>query len=171
MTLTAVDMKRLTLIRHGKSSWDSPDQEDFERPLNSRGLRDCGRMPALISADITPPQAILSSDALRAKETSEAIAAGYEIAPEDIKFIPALYLAGLETLLDCLGAQDDSFGHLMLVGHNPGLTELHNYLCRETADDLPTFAVVDLQLAVDAWRDIPQNCASLENFLKPKLIG
>ena len=164
-------MKRLTLIRHGKSSWNSPAQEDFDRPLNSRGLRDCGRMPELISDSITLPQAILSSDALRAKETSEAIADGYGIVPKDIKFIPALYLAGLETLLDCLGAQDDSLGHLMLVGHNPGLTELHNYLCREAADDLPTFAVADLQLAVESWRDIPRDCATLGNFLKPKLIG
>jgi len=164
-------MKRLTLIRHGQSDWVSPTQDDFDRPLNPRGLRDCRRMPGLIKADIPLPQAIISSDALRAKLTSEALAGGYGKAPQDINYIPALYLASLERLLGCIGTQDDVVEHLMLVGHNPGLTELHNYLCEQAADNLPTFAVVDLQLAVDAWPELPAHCATLENFLKPKLFG
>ncbi len=164
-------MKRLTLIRHAKSDWISPAQDDFDRALNPRGLRDCGRMPAHIKAGITRPHFILSSDAVRAKMTSEAIAGSYGITPEEIKYIPALYLASLETLLDCIGSQDNGVEHLMLVGHNPGLTELHNYLCPQAADNLPTFAVAGLQLAVDVWRELPAHCATLESFLKPKLIG
>jgi len=164
-------MKRLTLIRHGKSSWASLAQEDYERPLNSRGLRDCDRMPALIASKIPRPQALLSSGAVRAKMTSEAIAAGYAIAADDIEYLPALYQASLDTLLECIRDQADALEHLMLVGHNPGLTELYNHLCPQSVDNLPTLAVADLLLDIDSWQAIHPHCASAENFLKPKLIG
>ncbi len=164
-------MKRLTLIRHGKSSWDSLSQDDFVRPLNSRGLRDCGRMPALISESIPQPQILLSSDALRARMTSEAIAEGYEVPEDEIEYKPCLYLASIELLKDYLSVQDDAVGHIMLVGHNPGLTDLYNFLCPQTVDDLPTFGVADLQLSIDSWGGLQADCATLEKFLKPKLIG
>jgi len=164
-------MKRLTLIRHGKSSWASLAQEDFERPLNSRGLRDRDRMPALIKGEIPSPQRILSSNAVRASMTTEAIAAGYGLREQDIVYLPALYLASREILLETLGGQPESAAHLMLVGHNPGLTELYNFLCEQRLDNLPTFAVADLELATDSWVQIPPDCATVEHFLKPKLIG
>ncbi len=164
-------MKRLTLIRHGKSSWASLTQDDFVRPLNSRGLRDCTRMPGVISASIARPQRLLSSTALRAKMTSEAIAEGYGLSLEEITYLPALYLASQKILLQCLREQDNALDHLMLVGHNPGLTEIYNYLCPEQADDLPTFAVVDLHLQTASWEEIDGHDASVQTFLKPKLLG
>lgn len=164
-------MKRLTLIRHGKSSWASLAQDDFERPLNSRGLRDCDRMPAAIKSKIPRPRILLSSDAVRARMTCEAVAGEYGLADSGIQYIPALYLAGLDSLLECVGSQDNDLDHVMLVGHNPGLTDLYNHLCTQTADNLPTFAVADLQLDIDTWSDLHPHCATLENFLKPKLIG
>ncbi len=164
-------MKRLTIIRHGKSSWTSPTEDDFARPLNSRGVRDCERMPGLISASIPCPEILLSSDANRAKMTTEVIAKNYQIALEDIQYNHGLYLASLETILECLDIQNNSIDHIMLVGHNPGLTDLYEFLCPDTADDLPTFAVVDLNINVDDWGKIDPQNATLEHFLKPKLFG
>ena len=164
-------MKRLTIIRHGKSSWTSPTEDDFARPLNSRGVRDCERMPGLISNSIPCPDLLLSSDAVRAKMTAEVIAEHYQIALEDVQYNNGLYLASLETILECLDIQDDVQGHIMLVGHNPGLTELYKYLCPDSADDLPTFAVVDLKIDVATWGELDPQKTTREHFLKPKLFG
>jgi phosphohistidine phosphatase len=66
--------KTLYLVRHAKSSWDNPDLDDFERPLNERGTRDAPRMGERLSHRDVHPDVIFSSGALRALETAKAIA-------------------------------------------------------------------------------------------------
>ena len=83
------------------------------------------------------PQTIVSSPALRARETSELIASMLEFDIGRIALIDDLYLAGPDTLLTIIGHQAPS-GNLMLVGHNPGMTELINRLAAGRIDRLPT---------------------------------
>ena len=63
----------------------------------------------------------------------------------------ALYLAGLNSLIDFVGKQDEGFSSIMLVGHNPGLTEFANFLCPGLTNNLPTCGVVSVSLDAETW--------------------
>lgn len=146
-------MKTLLVLRHAKSSWNDSALGDHDRPLNTRGQRDAPRMGELVRGQRLTPDVIISSDAVRALLTAEAVAeaAGYE---GEIVLDPLLYLADPDDILEVLrtvGERDA--GIVMIVGHNPGLEELVAQLTGEQ-HDLPTAALAQIVLSIDRWRDL-----------------
>jgi phosphohistidine phosphatase len=113
-------MKTLLVLRHAKSSWNDPALDDHERPLNKRGRRDAPRMGELLREHGLIPDVVISSDAVRARLTAEAVAgaAGYAGA---IVLDPRLYLAGPADILSLLQRVRGKAETVMIVGHNPGL--------------------------------------------------
>lgn len=162
-------MKILTLLRHAKSSWDDSGLPDRERPLNGRGKRDAPEMGRRIAAHGIRPSLIITSPAVRARKTAKIVAReiGYPI--EFLQRENALYLASLDTLLDTVVAQDNSFNSLMVVGHNPGLTEFANFLLPGITNNLPTSGVVSVQLDTEDWSLYRRPKAKLLAYDYPKL--
>lgn len=144
-------MKTLTILRHAKSSWDSPSLADSERPLNDRGERDAPLMAERIHRAGIRPSLILSSHAVRAWTTARVVAAELRYPLEFLQRDKDLYLASRERLLDIISRQDEGFNNLMIVGHNPGLTDLVNYLVPGTTGNLPTCGVVSIAIDSDTW--------------------
>lgn len=161
-------MRRLTLIRHAKSSHQDPGLDDFDRPLNARGRRDAPEMGRRLAAANARPDLIVSSPAERAARTSEAIAEPLGYAASRIVFDRALYLASSGGMLEVTRALDDGSPHAALVGHNPGLTEFVNVLSDAAIENVPTSGIVRLELDVDHWREAGPGCAKLIDFDYPK---
>lgn len=146
-------MKTLTLLRHAKSSWKHPELDDFDRPLNGRGRRDAPEAGARLAQRTVPPDRIVSSPALRARATAEAVATALAYPLSAIVHEPRIYEAAPGTLLDILRAQPDTCAHLLLVGHNPGLTDFANGLAGAGLDKLPTAGAYTLTLPIARWAD------------------
>jgi phosphohistidine phosphatase len=145
-------MKTLTLLRHAKSSWKDRHLTDRERPLNKRGNRDAPVMgQRMLTAGIRP-SLIVSSPAVRAWTTAKIVAHELSYPWEFLQRDDMLYLASLDDLIDVVAAQDTSFNHLMLVGHNPGLTDFANYLSPGLTNNLPTAGVVSVLMGRDDWQ-------------------
>ena len=104
-----------------------------------------------IAAAGVRPSLILSSPAVRAWKTARAAARELGYPLEFLHREPALYLASLDELLDVVSAQDNQFNNLMLVGHNPGLTEFANFLSPGLTNNLPTAGVVSVAIDQDHW--------------------
>ena len=115
-------MARLLLMRHAKSSWSDPRVADHERPLNGRGQRTAPRMGRWMLDQDLAPDVILTSTAIRAAATAEAIAnvIGEGLAPVAI---PRLYHASTDTIIDVLASAGQSQECIMLVAHNPGIED------------------------------------------------
>jgi len=158
----------LTLVRHAKSSWRFPGMDDFHRPLNKRGLRDAVRMPKQIVSRVPPPVLLLSSDAVRAVQTCQAVADAYGLNEDALVLDHALYLADVAQLLDALRRHGGEAPHLMLVGHNPGLTDLYNHLVDPPLDNLATFSVAHLELDAVSWDAIEPGCGRSARLLQPR---
>jgi phosphohistidine phosphatase len=161
-------VKRLSLLRHAKSSWKDASLPDFERPLNKRGRRDAPRMGARLAAAGFRPDGLLSSPAERARATALSIAAEIGYPEREIVFEPALYPGEPDALLARIRALPDAVAHAALVAHNPGLTELSNRLADRRIDNIPTAGVVQLELAVDTWGQVADGCGRLLDFAYPK---
>ena len=148
-------MKTLLVLRHAKSSWNDPALDDHERPLNKRGRRDAPRVGALVREYGLIPDLVISSDAVRARLTAEAVAEEARYAGE-ILLDPHLYLAGPADILSLLPTVQENAKTVMIVGHNPGLETLVEQLTGER-QDLPTAALAQIDLPIDQWRDLTRS--------------
>ena len=125
----------LYIMRHAKSDWSGPQISDFERPINKRGTKNAMRIGEWMNENNHIPQKIISSPALRAKETIELVTEQIsKFNLEDLTYEDELYLAGFTQLIEFINTYKDKVQSLMLVGHNPGIENLVNYLCDRSGD-------------------------------------
>ena len=162
-------MKKLILMRHAKSCWNQPWQDDHDRPLAERGLRDAPIMALRLTNRDIHPDLLLSSSANRAIQTSEFIAQALSLPPEKIEVNKNLYHASPEHLLKCIRKQKNSIQTLILVGHNPGLTELTNLL-GVRLDNLPTSGQIAFELYSDYWTEFSKETVKFWFIDFPKKI-
>jgi phosphohistidine phosphatase len=123
-----MDMRRLTLLRHGQAQSGDSCPEDFERVLTRRGTHQAEEMGRRLVERNLVPELILTSPAERAFTTAGLIAAACELEAGKIECARELYLATPETIWRVLTARDLPFSHILLCGHNPGLSELASRL-------------------------------------------
>ena len=97
------------------------------------------------------PSLIVSSPATRAWTTAKFIAQAINYPLEFLQKEDRLYLASLDEILDVVVAQDNGFNNLMVVGHNPGLTDFANFLVPGLTNNLPTAGVVNVQIDQNDW--------------------
>lgn len=155
-------MKTVYLLRHAHSDWPEHISRDVERPLSERGLRDVPKLAERLVERGMAPDLILSSPALRARHTAELIASGLGRDPLTVRFDQQIYLAGSERLLQLLRPLDDALESVMLVAHNPAVTDLSNELCHsDRVDHIPACGLIVLALPVVRWRDIENASARL----------
>jgi phosphohistidine phosphatase len=159
-------MRTLLLMRHAKSSWDNPHMSDHDRPLNERGLRDAPRMGHLIENQGLPPSLIVSSTAVRARETAHRVAEACRFTG-DIVLEPRLYHATTGDWKQVISELPASDERVLCVGHNPGLEELLKRWTSESVE-MPTAALAVIDLHVSDWADYAPRTVSLAGVFRPK---
>jgi phosphohistidine phosphatase len=140
-------VKQLFLIRHAKSSWSSPDLDDFARPLNKRGKEDGPDMAARLTGAGIHPDLIVASPAKRAKKTALYMAKGTGYNQDAISYYDELYLGSLSYHLQLIDKLFSKVDVLFLVGHNYTITELAEHLTGKSLGNVPTCGVVALEYA------------------------
>ncbi len=163
-------MKTLTLVRHAKSSWSNTHLSDRDRPLNKRGKRDAPVMGKRMVEHGIRPSLIISSPAKRAWSTAKLVAAEISYPIEFLQREDSLYHASLNEILGVIVAQDNRFNNMMIVGHNPGMTDFANFLSPGLTNNLPTAGVVSLQIDQDDWNLDEQPKTELLVYDYPKKV-
>lgn len=115
---------RLTLLRHGQAQGIDSCPDDFERVLTKRGEIEAQEIAARIVRRALQPDLMLVSPAERAWTTGEIVARACELDAKQILGARELYLATPETTWKILTAHAGSAAHVMIVGHNPGLSHI-----------------------------------------------
>lgn len=159
-------MKRLFIIRHAKSSWDDPALDDFDRPLNKRGIKNAPFMGQLLKDKNIQPDIILASPAKRTMQTAEFIAKaiGFEKNITPNQYIYEAYVSNLQEVISYIYDNNDT---AFLVGHNPGVSALAYTYCG-LKENLPTCAIVEIEFDCDSWMDVGNHNAKLISYEYPK---
>jgi phosphohistidine phosphatase len=117
-----VGTRRVTLLRHGRAEPADAYPEDYERPLTHRGCIEAQEMAARLVKRNLVPDLILVSPAERAWATAEIIATTCELDDKQVRCARELYLATPERTWKLLVHCGASLHHVMICGHNPGLS-------------------------------------------------
>jgi phosphohistidine phosphatase len=162
-------MKTLLLMRHAKSSWKDSSLSDFQRPLKKRGEKDMLRIAQVLKEEDLIPEFVLSSPAVRARETIEILAKELGIEEELVEFVDDFYGAEIEDFFDVLADLPDSYKKVMVVGHNPSLEAFLQTLTGEI-DSLSTASVALIKLGIQSWEDIDadEQIGQLREIWRPK---
>lgn len=165
-------MKRLLLLRHAKAVTAETGVADITRALAERGERDAVRMGERLRLRHARPDAIVTSPAKRTLRTAEIVATTWGYPLERIAREQRLYLADPAEILAVIGAQERSVTTLLLVGHNPALTDLTHQLSPQfDLEDLPTGGVVALDADIDDWGSLARAMPVLAYCDFPKNLG
>lgn len=157
--------RELLILRHGKSE-KNRDVDDYHRSLDDHGKRAAQRIGVWLAQQALLPDLVMTSPALRALGTAQTCCKVMGLDAQQIQRNKPIYLASLSVLKEQLARCPPESRRVMLVGHNPGLEKLLNYLCAKTKDLpekgqlLPTAALARLAMP-DDWSDIPRGAASL----------
>lgn len=169
-------MRILGLFRHAKSDWQDPRARDFDRPLNARGRKGAAVMGRHVRDHGVRWDRMISSPAIRCAETIEIAceAAGRPVA---VNWDRRIYLASSATLADLLRETEGDPKSVMMVGHNPGLEDLIFDLVPDDGSSplrdvvevkFPTASFAVLELDIDKWSDLKDNCGRLVHLTRPR---
>jgi phosphohistidine phosphatase len=162
-------VKRLTLVRHAKSDWSLPGQVDWDRPLNRRGQRDAPEMARRLRARKLKPDLMISSPAVRALTTASVMARELKVPAARLRQDERLYLASPADMLAVAQEVGGEAKHLMVFGHNPGITEFANRLSAgERIDNLPTCGVFTATFDIAHWGELAWGSGQQAVFDYPK---
>ncbi len=158
-------MKKLTLVRHGKSSW-SENLADNKRPLKKRGEEDGELVSKACNSFLTQPVTVWSSPAVRALETAKIFKRNLNIADKNFHIIKALYTFNMNDLFNQIKNCDNSVDNLMIFGHNPATTNLVNLLGETYVENVPTTGLSMFEFEADSWSTIENGKTILSLFPK-----
>lgn len=159
-------MKRLILLRHGKSSW-SHHVADVDRPLLDRAYHDAELVAEAFQLQTDYRFTLWSSKANRAKTTAELIYKQLENRVDEFQIKSEFYTFDANELLQLIYHLPNHISNLMLVGHNPAFTQILNFFCEEAnVYNLPTTGLAELLFDVDEWKTVSR--AKMNLLLFPK---
>jgi len=146
-------VKRLTLMRHADASWKDPDVADLERPLNRRGTAAAEAMARRLLELELVPDLLIASPARRTQQTAEIVARALAVPARYVLREEKLYLAAAEDLLRVVQSAGPRIAHLLVVAHNPGVTELMQLLAPRNGSSaqLATAAVCSITFDAAGW--------------------
>lgn len=166
-------MKRLTLMRHADAQWKDPQVADFARPLNRRGHSEAESMAQRLIELTLVPDLIITSSARRAAQTAEIVVQELSLLPRSIRYEEALYLGGAQDILKLVRTMGPRVAHLMIIGHNPGISEAAHVLVpgREMGG-LATAALCSITFDIEQWSAVaPATARDSMNEAPPSPSG
>jgi phosphohistidine phosphatase len=163
-------MKELLILRHAKSSWDQAWMPDIDRPLNERGKRDAPIMAQKLKDTGKLPQAIICSPAQRTKATAAIFMHSLQMEAEELFIEPNLYESTTLKIDQIVKDLPVRFDRVLLVGHNPVLTDWINRYAQYMIDNLPTCGLAWFSFEINAWQDISFENGKLQHLWFPKML-
>ena len=161
-------MKKIYLVRHAKSSQAGEGESDFDRGLNERAYTDIPIMAKVMKKRNIKPELIISSDAKRTIHTTKLLIKELGLDAVKTKYSNKLYLTSVAEYIKKIRKTDSEYNELMIVGHNPTITDLANELTGSFIDNMPTTGVVTILFKDNSWKAVGTIKGKMAHFDFPK---
>ncbi len=160
-------MKKLVLIRHTEAEQPISGIKDFDRALNSKGVRTALKVGIILDEKRMKIDQIVSSNSRRTQMTTEYVTERTKTPESLILYKEELYLAPLRIWLQEISQLDDHKDSIVMIGHNPEISYLVEYLTGENLGSIPTGATLAIDFEIDTWEAVSQNTGNLSWKIYP----
>jgi len=133
----------LYLLRHAKSSWEAYE-DDHDRVLSERGRDDATTIGEYLHKNSINFQNILCSSSQRTRETVSIINTISPNSIDEINYLDSLYHASSNKIKEIIRNYTNI--SLLIVAHNPGISELISDLLKSNFIDYPTCVFAQFKL-------------------------
>jgi phosphohistidine phosphatase len=162
-------LKNIFLLRHGKSSWSDVNNSDHDRPLSTRGIRDVPIIAKIINTKCPKLDIVLCSSSKRTCETLDLCLPNLSNKPK-IKTLSELYLAHSEMILKSINENLPGHKNILVICHNPGLSDFANEINSSAPFSFPTSALCHLIANKPDKSKLEFKDFYLDSLTKPKDI-
>lgn len=160
-------MKYLYLLRHAKAEKTTTGQHDFDRMLLRSGHADAHMMGRKLRDLAVKPDLIISSMAIRAKQTAELIAEQLKYKLTTILYDEEIYESSVRILLRIIDMLENKYTNVMIIGHDPTISYMAEHLTKEEIGNIPVCGVVKIIFDITTWKEVSAGTGSLEWFKYP----
>ena len=160
----------LYLLRHAETAEKQFGQQDKERELTQRGVREALLIGSHLYKENISFSAVFASSAERARTTAGIVADAMKFDADSIRLEDALYDASTRTFFEFITQLDDDLQHVLCVGHNPVISYLAESLTKEEIGDMPPGGIVTIKFVSEQWRSIEPGSGELEGFVRPEML-
>lgn len=154
-------VKTLVLVRHSKAEERSLKTDDISRPLTEKGRTETLKMAEFLLKSGIKPDFILSSNAIRAEQTAGIFTATFRVPEENRSYSKMLYYSTAKTILNHIFDLPDTINSVLLVAHNPGISDLVRGLTSGQSGFMETTQVCVLNYEIDHWYQLGENKPSM----------
>ncbi|GAB4327044.1 MAG: phosphohistidine phosphatase SixA [Bacteroidales bacterium] len=144
-------MKTIYLVRHAKSSWEQPGLPDIQRPLLEKGKKKTRFVIDFLKRSHIRPDLIISSHAVRARETAKLLAMGMDYPQDEIMISQNIYYDSADQFYHLFYDLNEDVTSVMIVGHNPAITAFVNLISDREIEMMPTSAIAAVRLDISDW--------------------
>ncbi|RXJ69736.1 phosphoglycerate mutase [Halarcobacter ebronensis] len=148
-------MKELYIIRHAQKENNDNYEYDYDVPLTKRGIEAAKNLGTLLKRKKVLPDLIVSSPAIRARQSAEVIAKEIDYN-KGVMYNEVIYQAYLNELVESISYTYDNINSLMIVGHNPSLTALA-ITFTNFKTELQMATAIKIEFDCDSWTQIDRN--------------
>jgi phosphohistidine phosphatase len=163
--------KNLFLVRHAEATELGTGQKDIDRALTPTGYQDAPRIGRYLFLQECQPDVILSSDAVRAQTTAMLLAEQLKYERHKIQYTEEIYKASVRSLLSIIHNLKDTYSQVLIVGHNPVLTYLAEYLTKKEIGAMASCGVVHLTCNAESWTEFSEANVQLVDYMIPEKLS
>ena len=165
------------LLRHASAEIDGFNQEDdHEKPLDDKGKADCIKLSNWLRKSYIDFDLVITSDATRALQTSSLV---FEPLNVSIKKNSLFYLCSYEEIFKSVKCLANDIRNVVVVGHEPSISETMRELVGSTRPDLNNFLNIPympctmsfIHFNKEYWKEIKQGDGLLEAYMSPKILN
>ena len=163
--------KKILLVRHGRTEEKSQGQRDQDRSLTTEGMQNSSLMGDYLSNQGIDPELIITSDALRAQQTANLIAEQLKYPIQKIHINTNIYEGSVRVMMTLINQLEDRYSSVMMVGHNPSMLYLAEYLSKAEIESLTTCGIIIIDFKIKSWKRVQEGSGSFADYIYPDLVN
>ncbi len=160
-------MKTISFIRHTKASNDSRYKTDFDREISERGIEKISNLANVLLAKKIFPELIICSPSVRTTQTAELLIKSLNLLKTKLIFEKKLYTGSSSDYLNSLYAYDDSLNSIMIIGHNPSISEAA-FEFDSSIEMMKTAQICHFEINCEKWQEINISPIISKFIINPK---
>lgn len=162
--------RQLLIMRHAQAEEIQHEQLDRDRELTAKGQQEVLTMAFQLHQRKIALDAIHASIAVRTQKTASLVSDVMKVDAEAVFFQDDLYNSSIRTYLDFITRLDTKTKSVLLVGHNPAVSYLAEYLTKAEINSMPTAGICIVQFKALSWNDVAKDTGELVDFIYPEMF-